>query len=297
MAYHNTLEQQISKFFGDSSKIPSNLSRLFQEISQTYESYDKQQASAQNSSNLSTKDATVKLEFVSMVAHELRNPLTALKGYTYIMSRDYKNTFDAKQNTIMQRINISIQRLVALVENLLNITRLQKGTLTVNTESLDWIQNIDEIITEIIDQAREKKLALQFIKPQDTGYKVLVDKLRINEVLMNLLANAINYTPSGGKIAVWVEKQGNEVITHIADNGPGIPKEVLPNLFTKFFRVIGNGGQQQPKGTGLGLYISKTIVEMHKGRIWVESEVGKGAKFSFSVPLTDRSIQFPISSV
>lgn len=274
MPYHKILEQQINKLLGNPVNIPPQLASLFQEISQTYENYD----------NRDSKEATVKLEFVSMVAHDLRTPLTSLKGYTYIMSRDYKTTFDEKQNMIMQKINISTQRLIVLVENLLNVTRLQKGTLTINSEPTDWIKNIDEIVAEVIDQAKIKKIDLQFIKPQDAPYNVMIDKLRINEVLMNLLANAINYTPTGGKIAVWVQKQGNEVITHVSDNGPGIPKEALPNLFTKFFQVTGKG-QRESKGTGLGLYISKSIVDMHKGRIWVASEVGKGSQFSFSIPM------------
>lgn len=274
MSYHKILEQQISKFLGNPAGMPPQLADLFTEISRTYENYENQDS----------RKATVKLEFVSMVAHDLRTPLTSLKGYIYIMSRDYKNTFDEKQNMIMQKINISTQRLTSLVENLLNVTRLQKGTLTVNSEATDWIKNIDEVIAEVIDQAITKKIDLQFIKPQDIPYNVMVDKLRINEVLMNLLANAISYTPSGGKIAVWLQKQDNEVITNVSDNGPGIPKEALPNLFTKYFQVTG-GETRESKGTGLGLYISKSIVEMHKGKIWVQSEVGKGSMFSFSVPL------------
>lgn len=233
-----------------------------------------------------TKPApAVTLEFVSMVAHELRTTLTSLKGYTYIMSRDYQNTSDERFNMITQRISISTQRLESLVENLLNITRLQKGTLIVNAAPVDWIKNIEEIILEMEEQAKQKKIELLFLKPQDSSYNVMVDKLRINEVLMNLLANAISFTPSAGKIAVWLTKRGNEVITNVSDNGPGIPQEALPNLFTKFFQVAGSA-EHKSKGMGLGLYISKSIVEMHKGRIWVESEVGKGSKFSFSVPLT-----------
>lgn len=245
--------------------------------------------------------SSVNLEFVSLVAHELRTALTSLKGYTYIMSRDYKlppedcnssnykNTSDDRFTMIMQRISISTQRLEALVENLLNITRLQKGTLAVKPESLDWFKNMEEVMAEMIEQAKEKKIELYLIKPQDLPYQVKADKLRINEVLMNLLANAINYTPREGKIAVWLEKKENEVVTHISDTGSGIPQDSLPNLFTKFYQIA--GGERQSKGMGLGLYIAKTIVEMHQGRIWVESEVGKGSMFSFSIPSLANSVQ------
>lgn len=225
----------------------------------------------------------MKLDFVSMAVHELRTPLTSIKGYLYIYLRDYKESLDSKQSTLLSRINISTQRLVSLVENLLNVTRIEKGTLTLNLQPIDWVQNTAEIISEIIDQAKDKQVILDFIQPKQPLPNVKADKFRINEVLMNLLANAINYTRRGGKITVWIEKQGNEIITHIADDGPGIPKEALPHLFTKFFRVSGSL-EQGSKGTGLGLYIAKSIVEIHKGKIWVESKLGKGSAFSFSLP-------------
>lgn len=225
----------------------------------------------------------MKLDFVAMAAHELRTPLTSIKGYMYIFLRDYKDVLNEKQSTILSRINISSKRLSSLVENLLNVTRIEKGRITLNIQPTDWVKNIEEVIIEIIDQAKDKKLQLNFIKPNQPIF-VEVDKLRINEVLMNLLANAVNYTPPEGKIVIWVEKVDNQIITHIQDTGEGIPKEALPHLFTKFFRVSGIL-EQGSKGTGLGLYIAKSIVEVHNGKIWVQSELGKGSTFSFSLPL------------
>ncbi len=224
----------------------------------------------------------MKLDFVSMAAHELRTPLTSIKGYMYIFLRDNKSVLNEKQTMILSRVSIATQRLNSLVENLLNVSRIEKGRITLNIEPIDWVKNIEGIITEIIDQAKDKKIQLNFIKPGKSIF-VQVDRLRINEVLMNLLANAISYTSSFGKITVLVEKVGQEIITHIQDTGEGIPKEALPHLFTKFFRVSG-ALEQGSKGTGLGLYIAKSIVEIHKGRIWVQSEFGKGSTFSFSLP-------------
>ncbi len=226
----------------------------------------------------------MKLDFVSMAAHELRTPLTSIKSYLYIFLRDYAKSMDAMQNSILSRINIATQRLVSLVENLLNVSRIEKGTLTLSLLLFDWVKNIDEEIAEIIDQANDKKITLEFIKPQ-SSINVLADKFRINEVLSNLLENAVAYTSPGGKITVWLERKGNEVITHIQDTGEGIPKNALPNLFTKFFRVSGIL-EQGSKGTGLGLYIAKSVVQLHKGKIWVNSEFGKGSTFSFSLPCT-----------
>jgi two-component system, NtrC family, sensor histidine kinase KinB len=227
----------------------------------------------------------MKLDFVSMAAHELRTPLTSLKGYLYILVRDYKDTFDEKESTILMRVNIATQRLVGLVENLLNVTRIERGALTVHLEPSDWITNVKQVISDLTDQAKDKKLELVFEEPQDMVPSVFVDKFRINEVLTNLLSNAINYTQPGGHIRIWIEQTETEIVTHVRDTGEGIPAEALPHLFTKFFRVSGKL-EQGSKGTGLGLYIAKSIITMHNGRIWAESEgLGKGSTFSFTLPL------------
>lgn len=227
----------------------------------------------------------MKLDFVSMAAHELRTPLTSIKNYLYVFIRDYTKSLDAKQNTILSRINIATQRLVSLVENLLNVSRIERGTLTLNLLPLDWVKNIDDSISEIIDQMKDKKIEFNFIKSRELPMpiNVMADKFRINEVLSNLLSNAITYTPQGGKITIWLERKDDQIITHIQDTGEGIPKDALPNLFTKFFRVSGPL-EQGSKGTGLGLYIAKSIIMMHHGKIWVNSEFGKGSIFSFSLP-------------
>ncbi len=225
----------------------------------------------------------MKLDFVSMAAHELRTPLTSLKGYLYIFIRDYLKLMDSKQTTILQRINISTQKLVTLVENLLSIARIERGTFTTNLQETDWVSVVKSAVAEVMPQAEDKKMELTLDLPS-TLPKVRVDALRINEVLINLVTNAINYTARGGKITVSVEQKGMEVVTHISDTGQGIPKEALPHLFTKFFRVSGPL-EQGSKGTGLGLYIAKSIISMHQGRIWVESEFGKGSTFSFSLPI------------
>ena len=228
----------------------------------------------------------MKLDFVSMAAHELRTPLTSIKGYLHIFLRDYAKSMDPEQTSILSRIGISTQKLVSLVENLLNVSRIEKGDLTLSLLPLDWVKNIYEVVAEIINQANDKKITLEFIKPQQSSINVIADKFRINEVLTNLLANAITYTSPGGKITVWLERKGNEVITHIQDTGEGIPKDALPHLFTKFFRVSGTL-EQGSKGAGLGLYIAKSVVQLHKGKIWVNSELGKGSTFSFSLHCTN----------
>lgn len=226
----------------------------------------------------------MKLDFVSMAAHELRTPLTAIKGYLYLYLKEYESTLDKKQNSILQRINISAQRLSALIENLLNISKIEKGNFTLNLVPVDWIKSINLLLRELNEEAKDKGVEITISLPDEALPRVYVDSLRINEVMSNLLSNAIHYTNSGGKIKISVERKGSEIITHVADTGQGIPEEAIPHLFTKFFKISGPL-EQGSKGTGLGLYIAKSIIDMHHGRIWVESKLGQGSTFSFSLPV------------
>ena len=233
----------------------------------------------------------MKLDFVSMAAHELRTPLTSLKGYLSVFIQDSKVGLTPDQQMFLSRMNIAASQLSSLVENLLSVSRIERGIFTVNAAPVDWVGHINKSIEEFQDRAKDKKIQLDFVLPNGPIDKVAVDTLRITEVLSNLLANAIAYTQSGGSVTVFLEQKGNEIVTHVKDTGQGIPKDALPHLFTKFFRVSGPL-ESGSKGTGLGLYISKSIVELHRGKIWVESEEGHGSTFSFSLPIAKAAQDF-----
>lgn len=228
--------------------------------------------------------AEMRLDFVSMAAHELRTPLTTIMGYLSVFVEENREILNREQMTFLTRINIAAKQLASLVENLLNVSRIERGALTLGIEPVDWTTTAKQMVEEFMIHAKDKDLKLTFVKPARKVPEIKADKLRIMEVLSNLLSNAINHTQSGGKVKVWLEPKNKEVITHVQDTGIGIPKEAQPHLFTKFFRVSGIL-EQGSKGTGLGLYISKAIVEMHHGKIWAESELGKGSTFSFSLPI------------
>ena len=236
--------------------------------------------------DISKEDAleTMKLDFVSMAAHELRTPLTSIRGYLSVFMEENSKLLNAEQNMLLGRINTASQQLMALIENLLSVSKIERGIFGVQTQPLDWVADVKEAVEMFKDRAEEKKQTLEFLPPMTTIPAIQADKLRINEVLSNLLANAIAYTPEKGKITVSVEANEDSVTTHIQDNGVGIPPEAIPNLFTKFFRISGKL-EQGSKGTGLGLYISKSVVDMHHGKIWVDSKLGQGSTFSFSLPI------------
>lgn len=226
----------------------------------------------------------MKLDFVSMAAHELRTPLTAIRGYLSVFINENKAKFNDEQNMFLSRINIATQQLMGLIENLLNVSKIERGIFNVNLEPTDWLALTKQIFSWFEERAKAKNITFQLIEPATPLPKVSADKLRITEVLGNLLSNAIAYTPAGGQIQVKLEQNNNYIVTHVQDNGEGIPKEAIPKLFTKFFRVSGNL-EQGSKGTGLGLYIAKSIIDMHHGQIGAQSEPGKGSTFSFALPI------------
>ncbi len=227
----------------------------------------------------------MKLDFVSMAAHELRTPLTSIRGYLSVLQEETKDQLSPELVSFLDKAFISSTQLAALVENLLSVSRIERGSLQIQSQITPWEPLVEEAFSNFLPQAKERKVTLTYVKPKSALPFVLVDKFRISEVVSNLVSNALNYTPAGGSVEISLESNKEEVITHVADTGPGIPSVALPKLFTKFFRVSGVL-EQGSKGTGLGLYISKAIVDMHKGRIWVESELGKGSRFSFSVPVS-----------
>jgi two-component system sensor histidine kinase VicK len=225
----------------------------------------------------------MKLDFVSMAAHELRTPLTAVRGYLSVFMRENSGKFNDEQTSFLNRIATSTQRLASLVDNLLNVSKIERHGLNISPQPVDWPQHVKDLMPDFESYAKEQKVTLAYDEPTVAIPLVNIDTLKIDEVLSNLVTNAITYTRSGGHVHVTIEKIGNEVVTSIKDDGQGIPEDAVPHLFTKFFRVAGKL-EQGSKGTGLGLYISKAIIELHKGRIWVETKVGKGSTFKFALP-------------
>jgi len=224
----------------------------------------------------------MKLDFVAIAAHELRTPITGIRGYLSILIEEVSKKLTKTEFEMLQKAFISTTNLAALVENLLSISNIERHSLKLNKQPVLWSDLINEVKGNFLSSAEQKQIKIVTNVPKDLP-KISIDRFRISEVISNLLANAITFSPSKTTITISASIDGKNLITHIQDQGEGIPETALPNLFTKFFRVSG-GLIQGSKGTGLGLYISKSIVEMHQGKIWVESVVGKGSTFSFSLP-------------
>jgi signal transduction histidine kinase len=225
----------------------------------------------------------IKSSFVSMVSHELRTPMTSIKGYVDNLLDGIAGALTEKQATYLRRIKSNTERLTRMISDLLDLSKIEAGHVELRMTALCMTDLIEDVIEGFRGLAREKSLTLT--RSQAEGVPaVRADRDKLNQVLVNLVGNAVKFTPAGGAIRVEVEPATDGFLRiSIADSGHGIAPDDLPKVFTKFFR--GSAAQSGVPGTGLGLAITKHLVELHGGRIRVESAPGKGSRFSFTVPV------------
>jgi|WetSurMetagenome_2_1015567.scaffolds.fasta_scaffold20446_5 signal transduction histidine kinase len=232
----------------------------------------------------------LKDEFVSLASHELRTPMTVIKSYLWMMlNKDNAGGLSEKQKVYINRAYSSTQRLINLVNDMLNVSRIESGRFTLAIKSFDLASLIGLVYAEMLPKAQEQKINLEFARPLQKLSNVSADPERVEEILINLIGNALKFTPEEGTIRILVEYDSSkkEEVVSVIDNGKGIAKEDISKLFQKF-SMIGNNClvKQNTQGTGLGLYLSKSMIELMNGRIWVESEgEGKGSKFSFTLKI------------
>lgn len=227
-----------------------------------------------------------KREFISTVSHELRTPLTSVKGYVDLLMLGTAGPINDMQKGFLQVVKTNGDRLNALVEDLLEISRLENGKVTLKIKELHLPELIDDIVaslrTETLRKGMQLKLDFDPLLPP-----VEADAKRIAQVLTNLLSNAHKYTRDGGQITVHAFRSGHTVQVDVVDTGVGIPADELPQMFSQFFRA-NNALKDQVGGTGLGLSIAKSFVELHGGDMWVSSEIEVGSTFSFTLPIEHR---------
>lgn len=224
-----------------------------------------------------------KSEFLSIASHQLYTPLTALRGYIAMMKDGDFGKVSLKQEPILDILNKSAVRLIDLIKSLLDISRIERGKLELNLEEVDIVALARELVTDLIPNAKKKGLAFEFHAPKEPIVQVVADKIRLRQVLLNFVDNAIKYTERG-RVDVSVIQQDDQVIFAVKDTGRGISREDLQRLFTKFVRV-GGPARFHTEGTGLGLYVAQKIVDEHHGEVKVESPgMGKGSTFSVLLP-------------
>ena len=226
-----------------------------------------------------------KTDFVSMVSHELKAPLTSIKAFTQtlLLRPDLESKRKAE---FLNIIDSETDRLTRLINNILNLTRIETGTLEWHDEPLRIASLIETTVRAVAALAESRKINLE-LKLEERLPELSLDRDRFLEVMNNLLNNAIKYTPEGGRVIVRAQKIGDGIQISVSDTGRGIAREDLEKVFEKFAKVT-DVETGEIKTAGLGLSISKGIIEHYRGRIWVESEVGKGSTFYFITPVSRR---------
>ncbi|WP_376792104.1 GAF domain-containing protein [Thermoflexus sp.] len=228
-----------------------------------------------------------KTEFISTVSHELRTPMTSIKGYVDLLLIGSAGPLSEMQRRFLQIVKANADRLKLLVDDLLDLSRIESGRLQLDLRPMPLEAAMEAVVTSLKARIDEKNQRLELDLPEFLP-PVQADKDRLIQILMNLVSNAHKYTPEGGSIHVRARAEGGEVHVEVRDTGIGIPAEALPHIFERFYRVDDPRVQETP-GTGLGLSIVKALVELHGGRIWVESEVGKGSTFHFTIPIAPKT--------
>jgi two-component system sensor histidine kinase ResE len=224
----------------------------------------------------------MKTEFVSIVSHQLRTPLSALKWEAELMLSKFRKGLNKKQLKNVETIEELSSRMIRLVNDLLDVARIDQGRLFLKKEPVDISAIIKKTINESLALAKARNIEVVFTDKKLP--KIMTDPERIKLAVENLFSNSIKYTTRGGKIEVKLSKKGSSFVFSIKDNGVGIPEEQHDLVFNKFFRSD-NVVKYQTEGTGLGLYIAKNIIEQSGGKIWFQSIENVGTIFSFSLPV------------
>jgi signal transduction histidine kinase len=224
----------------------------------------------------------LKSEFVAVVSHEVRTPLTSIKGSLEILTDPAYFQLEDRQRELLEISQTNVDRLEQLINGILDFSKLESGRLSTRFEEIDAAKLLESAIAGIRDHASRSgiKVSLEAAAPLPLLW---ADELRLIQVINNLLSNAIKFTPAGGTVRVCAIPENGGVQFSVTDTGIGIAAEDIPKLFLKF-QQLDSSNTRKAGGTGLGLVISKGIVEEHGGRIWVESEEGAGSTFAFWIP-------------
>lgn len=219
-------------------------------------------------------------EFISMVVHELKTPLTSLKGYAQLMHKRFALAGDEQLARLAERMDMQVNKLNELISDFQDMTRIEAGRLQFRESYFSF----DQLVEEIVEDLQLTSQQQQLVREGKAEKMIWGDRMRLGQVITNLLTNAMKYAPASDRIVVRTRADADTITLHVQDFGPGIPAELRTKIFDPFYRIEGTEMRAVP-GLGLGLYIAAEIVKRHHGSIWVESEDGQGATFSFTLPL------------
>ncbi len=230
------------------------------------------------------KIGCIEKDFISIASHELRNPLTIIKGAVWLVKEGDLGKVNDEQCNMLERADEQVNRLTDIISKLQYISEIDTGDIELFNEKISLFELAKKVIKENEFLASLKDLKVDIESPDDLPY-VVADAQKIHDVLANLLSNAIKFSYMGGRIKIRISKKNDKIVTEVMDNGEGVPKRLLPKLFNKFITT----DLRSPKrggGIGLGLAVAKGFIEAQGGDIWAQSKgTDKGSKFIFTLPI------------
>ncbi|OGG04941.1 hypothetical protein A2Z33_06625 [Candidatus Gottesmanbacteria bacterium RBG_16_52_11] len=278
-------EKEIIRNFTDIVGLAVQHSKLYTTLDNTTKKLKELNDKLQSANTQLQELDKLKDEFVSLASHELRTPMTAIRGSLSTILEGYAGDISPQSKEFLTAAYNENDRLIRLVNNLLNISRIEAGRMNFAFQTLNLEEIISEVITNLQNVAKEKGLNLTYIREGPIP-QVEADPDKVREVMINIIGNALKFTHKGG-VTVRTKFDGRSVTTSITDTGSGIAKEDQDLLFKKFSQVQKTNYARPQGGTGLGLYICKIMVEGMRGKIWIESTLGVGSTFYFSLPISD----------
>jgi len=226
----------------------------------------------------------LKSEFLASMSHELRTPLHTIIGFAELLAEEIEGPLNGKQKRFIGHILQDSRHLLELINEILDLSKIEAGRLELQIGNVDFASCLEEVLSGVRQQAASKSIKLE----NRNGFRktIYADRVRLKEILYNLLSNAVKFTPDGG--TVWVESHAADewLQVTVGDTGVGIPEEEQQNVFEKFYQV-GSTTKGTREGTGLGLPIVQKLVELHGGKVWMQSQTGEGSRFMFTLPLDE----------
>ncbi len=286
VAPFTNLDAALIRVLTNQAAIALENARLYDSLRRQLEQIEAQRQELVIANAQMQEVSRLKSEFLANMSHELRTPLNAIMGFSELLKDNLAGALTEQQRyDCLRTIHTSGQHLLALINDVLDLSKIEAGRMDLMCEAFLVEPALREVLNVIRALALKKEIEITIaVHPEDATANA--DKSKIKQVLYNLLSNAIKFTPQGGHVTVTARAEGKFVRITVADTGIGIPPEHHGRIFTAFYQVQG-GDNREYQGTGLGLALSKRLVELHGGRIGFESEPGRGASFSFTVPLAE----------
>ena len=268
------------------NRMASRLQESYAGLEQQVEERTRELTSALTSLDEKTRELEAashhKSEFLANMSHELRTPLNAISGFSQVLRKRLYGEINDKQADYLDEILASSRDLLSLIDDVLDLSKVEAGQIELEVAPFSLPSTLERGV--VIVRERATKGGVRISLASDPAIDTVVgDERRVRQVVLNLLSNAVKFTPAGGAVDVTAARLNGEVRVSIADTGPGIAPEDQARIFEEFQQAT--AGKEQREGTGLGLALSKRLVELHGGRIWVDSELGKGSTFVFTLPM------------